>query len=350
LPNLLDRNRSTRRLRVWSAGCSVGAEAYSVAILLRRDFARELAGWDVTIRGTDINRHFLSRAREGCYEEWALRNTTAEFRQTHFVRSGQSWCIAPLYREGVSFQYHNLVAHPFPSLWKDLCAFDLILCRNVMIYFDLALARRIVTQLQQSLVEGGWLAVGHAEPNTELFAAFRIHNAAGAVLYQKEATAVLPRWTPPVLAQPWPVPDTAVDRPREQPPALDLAAIRALADRGAWDEADRSCRQAQTQDRLNPQVYFCHALVLEQTGRHAEAERALRQSLYLDRRFVLAHYYLGLLLQKQGHFPAAVRSFENVRALIAGSDPAQVFAEADGITAGEIDKLTRMHLEALEGG
>src|SRR5205823_4106245 len=92
VPDLLARNHASRRLRIWSAGCSVGAEAYSVAILLRRDFARELAGWDVTILGTDINRQFLARAREGCYEEWALRNTTAEFRPAHFVRSGQSWC------------------------------------------------------------------------------------------------------------------------------------------------------------------------------------------------------------------------------------------------------------------
>src|SRR5205807_1629584 len=102
-------------------------------------------------------------------------------------------------------------------------------------------------------------------------------------------------------------------------------------------------------DRLNPAVYFYHALVLEQSGRHAEAERALRQAVYLDRRFVLAHYYLGLLMQKQGHFSAAARAFENVLQLVARSSPAEVFAEGDGITAEELGKLTRMHIEALEG-
>ena len=361
IPDLLERNRASRRLRIWSAGCSVGAEPYSVAILLQRDFARELAGWDVTILGTDINRRFLARAREGCYEEWALRNTPAEFRQAHFVRSGQSWCIAPTYRAGVSFQYHNLVTDPFPSLWNDLFAFDLILCRNVTIYFAGAIVRRVVTQLHQSLVEGGWLAVGHAEPNIELFEAFRAVNAPGAVLYHKTPAPPtvdyaawlappVPVWTPPVLPDCLPSPQrVAVPlATAAAAPADELVAIRALADRGAWEEAERLCRAAQAKERLNPGVYFYHALVLEQTGRHAEAERALRQALYLDRKFVLAHYYLGLLMQKQGHFPAAVRSFANVLQLAAGIERAHVFAEGDGITAGELEKLTRMHLEALE--
>jgi chemotaxis protein methyltransferase CheR len=132
-------------------------------------------------------------------------------------------------------------------------------------------------------------------------------------------------------------------------PVVEIAAIRALADHGEWDEADRRCRGALANDRLNTVVYFYHALVLEQVGRHAEAERALRQAIYLDRRFVLAHYYLGLLLQKQGHFSAAARAFQNVLQLGERADPAQVFAEGDGITAGELVKLTRMHLEALEG-
>lgn len=380
VPDLLARHRSRRTLRVWSAGCSIGAEAYSVAMLLRRDFAHALAGWDVTVLGTDINREFLARAREGCYEEWALRNMPEENRRTLFVQSGKSWCVAPAYRDGVSFQYHNLVAHPFPSLWNNLFAFDLILCRNVTIYFAADIVRRIATQMHETLHEGGWLGVGHAEPNTSLFAAFRVVNTGGAILYQKvpaeegagrianpsydapsvpvvSAEAGDGAWTPPVL------PDAMFGDPRADvgpiaaaqaannlPATLaEVAAIRRLADRGEWDEADRRCRAAQVVDRLNPAVYFCHALVLEQSGRHAEAERALRQAVYLDRRFVLAHYYLGLLMQKQGHFSAAARSFENVLQLLARTGPAEVFAEGDGITAGELVKLTRMHIEALEG-
>src|SRR5205085_3181688 len=119
------------------------------------------------------NREFLARAREGRFEEWAFRSTPAELRRDCFVRSGNTWLVAPRFREGVSFQYHNLVTHPFPSLLNNLFAFDLILCRNVTIYFSTDIVRRIVDHFHHCLVEGGWLLVGHAEPNTESFRAFR---------------------------------------------------------------------------------------------------------------------------------------------------------------------------------
>jgi chemotaxis protein methyltransferase CheR len=102
-------------------------------------------------------------------------------------------------------------------------------------------------------------------------------------------------------------------------------------------------------DRLNPLVHFYHGLVLEQLGRHAEAEAALRRAIYLDRRFALAHYYLGLLLHK-GHEPQrAIRTFRNALDLLERLDPAHVFGDGDGLTAGDLARLTRKHLEILEG-
>ena len=85
---MIARNREGRRLRIWSAGCSTGAEPYSVAILLKREFAAELAGWEVSILGTDINREFLARAGAGRFEEWAFRSTPPELRAKCFARVG----------------------------------------------------------------------------------------------------------------------------------------------------------------------------------------------------------------------------------------------------------------------
>ena len=351
------------QLRVWSAGCSTGAEPYSLAILLRRDHGSRLAGWDVSVVGTDINREFLARAREGVFEAWALRNTPEEVRQACFTPVGNAWRINLEYREGVSFQYHNLVTHPFPSLLNNLFAFDLILCRNVTIYFNVEIVRRIVEHFRESLVEGGWLLVGHAEPNMELFRSYRTVTATGAVLYQKaEGTSSLfpcpasppTPWVPPEL------PDlsnrsvggavatpSVSPAPTTPPGQADLEAIRALADRGEWDRAAMKCQEMLGRDRLNPVVSFYEALVLEQTGRHAEAEKALRRVIYLDRTFVLGHYYLGLLLQKSGRLTQAARSFRNVLQLLQRIDEGQVLPDGDGITAGELRKLTDMHLEVL---
>lgn len=390
-PDLISRNQQSRQLRIWSAGCSTGAEAYTLSIMLKRDLAARLAGWDVTIVGTDINREFLARAREGEFADWAFRATPEEVQRACFTPLGKTWLIRPEYKQGVSFQYHNLVTHPFPSLLNNLFAFDLILCRNVTIYFSLEIVQRILGHFHQCLVDGGWLSVGHSEPNMELFRAYRTVNVPGAVLYQKSqlptgnaawlpppsmaetppapAAAGPQPWTPPVLPWVWPgASGTTLDFPPAVPPekalppyqatpplppiqavASEVETIRSLADRGEWAKAAQCCDQMLARDKLNPVVYFYQALVLEQLGRHADAEKSLRRSIYLDRNAVLAHYYLGLLLQKQGDLHQAARSFKNVQQLLARIRPDQVFVDGDGITAAELNKLTQMHLEVLEG-
>lgn len=376
LPEVLARNQESRQLRIWSAGCATGAEGYSLSILLRRDLGPRLAGWNVTIVGTDINRAFLASARTGLFEEWAFRSTPADLKTSCFTPEGKSWLIKPEYREGVSFQYHNLVQHPLPSLLNNLFAFDVILCRNVTIYFSADIVQRLVEHFHQCLVDGGWLAVGHSEPNIQLFRAFRTLNAPGAVLYQKSAAEQTP-WLPapvpsiamgPVVEPPAPltwVPPTlpwlentapeASSAPSDQAPAVDLgqardelAQIRDLADRGEWAAAAAACARELSRDKLRPAVYFYHALVLEQLGQHADGESALRRCIYLERGFVLAHYYLGLLLQKQGLLAQAARSFKNVQTLLKALAADHVFAHGDGITAAELSKLTHMHLEVLE--
>ena len=384
LPDLLERNRLGRHLRIWSAGCSTGAEPYSVSILLKQHMAEQLAGWDVTIIGTDINRTFLARARDAIYEEWAFRTTPEELRRTCFTRKGNAWRLNAEYREGVYFQYHNLVAHPSPSLVNNLLAFDVILCRNVTIYFSQEIACQLIGHFHQSLVNGGWLLVGHAEPNMELFRDFRTVNAPGAVLYQKaedsgqrtedrgqrtgdgEQRTDTP-WGE-VLRTPgmWPwteergqkteerqevapsmsAPTVPSDPFPTQP--VSLNAIRESADRGEWDKAAAGCRELLNKDKLNPMVYFVQALVLEQMGQHAPAEHSLRRAIYLDRGFVLGHYYLGLMFQKNQRLTEAARSFKNVIQLLARVPGDQIFADGDGISAEELRKLTEMHLEVLE--
>lgn len=127
----------------------------------------------MSILGTDVNRQCLARAREGRFEEWALRGLPEGLRRGCFTAVGREWHLAPEYRKGVSFQYHNLVTHPFPSLLHELADFDLILCRNVTIYFAPEIVRRLVDQFHRCLADGGWLVVGHAEPNVEWLRAFR---------------------------------------------------------------------------------------------------------------------------------------------------------------------------------
>jgi chemotaxis protein methyltransferase CheR len=357
LPEVLDRNRDCRTLRIWSAGCSIGAEPYSLAILLKDVFAERLVDWDVRILGTDINQTFLARAARGEFDENALRSTSDEFRQRWFSRQGKFWHVNPALKEWVSFQHHNLVEHPYPSIVHGITALDLIVCRNVMIYFDWNHIREIIGKFHECLVPGGWLAVGHAESNTEVFQDYQTVDAPGATLYRKKGDplstssiqpVLLPaEWTPPSLpAVPDNLPGTA-DRSVDKPVLTGLARIRQFAEEGKWIEASRCCDESIQTDRLNPSLYFYQALIVEQLGHYSESERALRRALYLDRNFVLAHYHLALLLRRAGNIEGALQSLNNVRDLLSRMDQQQI-ADGDGITAEELGQLTAIQLELLK--
>jgi chemotaxis protein methyltransferase CheR len=360
LPDLIARNNAKRSLRIWCAGCADGPEPYSLTILMKREMGRQLAGWDVTVLGTDINRRYLARARAGKFEEWAFRSVSSELKQRCFSREGKLWSIAPEYKEWVSFQYHNLVEHPFPLLLNGIFSFDLIVCRNVMIYFGLDLMRRLVGQFHDCLIPGGWLLVGPTEPNMICFTSFRAVNAPGVTLYQRP-DHVSPRPQFSILSSggqgavvndaplplPPPAPDLAPAAPASKSAAPTLADARRYADRGEWAHAVQCCDQLLEKDNLNPDIHLHQALVFEQMDQHAEAELSLRRAIYLDRQSVLAHYYLGLFLQSRADSRSAARLFENTLELLRSHQAAETFANADGITAGELTKLTKMHLEIL---
>jgi chemotaxis protein methyltransferase CheR len=356
-PDLIARNRDRLSLRIWCAGCADGPEPYSLAILRKREMADRLRGWQVTILGTDINRLSLARAREGEFEEWAFRSTPEDVLRNCFRKEGRRWTILPEYREGVSFQYHNLVEHAFPSLVNNLAMFDLIVCRNVMIYFGPDRMRKMILQFYDSLAPGGWLLVGPAEPNMMFFTSFQTVNAPGVTLYQKpeqsvpglEAQEFIPAPSPPAPRSPGPYP--AANRPplTDPDPALvdGLGDVRRYADRGEWENAARHCEELLKKDKLNSRIHFYYGLILDQMQRNAEAERSLRRAVELDRESVLPHYYLGLFLQSRGRVRHAAASFENVLKLLNLRRDADIFADADGITAADLRNLVKMHIETL---
>jgi chemotaxis protein methyltransferase CheR len=353
-PGLIERNRENRCLRIWCAGCADGSEPYSLSILLKREMADRFRGWQVTILGTDINRLSLARAREGKFEKWALRSTPEDVKSSCFQKDGQRWSLLREYCEGVSFQYHNLVENSFPSLANNLLAFDLIVCRNVMIYFGPDRMRRMVQQFHDCLVPGGWMLVGPAEPNMTFFTSFRTVNAPGVTLYQKAGQNVPePQADVTIAALPPPaVPLSAVvhrpPRKEARPARLNgLLEVRRHADRGAWESAARCCEELLTQDDRNSTVHFYHGLVLDQMQRRPEAERALRRAIELDRQSVLPQYYLALLLESAGDLRHAAQSFESVLKLLSVRRDAHIFTDADGITVAELRKLVTMHIETL---
>jgi len=162
LPRLIDSRRATRTLRFWSAACSTGQEAYSLAMLLREHFA-SLAAWDVRIEGTDICAEVVARAQAGVFHRIEMnRGLPARYIVRYFDRIGEDWAVKPELRQLCHFRRANLCASPFPfSRVGD--RFDVIFLRNVMLYFAQPTRCSLLAAIHRILAPDGVLILGSAE-------------------------------------------------------------------------------------------------------------------------------------------------------------------------------------------
>ncbi|MBI5189436.1 MAG: protein-glutamate O-methyltransferase CheR [Nitrospirae bacterium] len=177
------KRKEDRTLRIWSAGCSTGEEPYTIAMLLMEK--GYCPGWDIEIIGSDINQKVLGSARRAIYKKSAFR-TTDDRRLARFFKedSPGNYKIADEVRKMVSFSYLNLFDPYKLSFLKD---FDLIFCRNVIIYFDMDSKKKLVETFYNKLVPGGYLLLGHAESLMNISAAFKLVHLTNDMVYQKPA-------------------------------------------------------------------------------------------------------------------------------------------------------------------
>jgi chemotaxis protein methyltransferase CheR len=181
LPQLERRNARARRLRIWSAGCSSGEEAYTVAMLLKEN--GRFDGWDVEVYGTDISRRVLATARQGEYGPSALRATPPEKVARYFTPVGTNRVrVRDDVRAWVSFGHHNLQD---PETGPLLSRMDAVFCRNVLIYFDTPARQRVLRLIYDRLVPGGFLMLGHSENLINLSADFELVHLRGDLVYRK---------------------------------------------------------------------------------------------------------------------------------------------------------------------
>jgi chemotaxis protein methyltransferase CheR len=176
LPRLMEERRDTRKLRFWSAAASTGQEAYSLAMLL---IEAGLGGWDIQILGTDFSSKVLDRARSGNYQQIEVnRGLPAALLVKYFRRREAEWQLSESVRKLVNFESIDLRA----SL-RVLGPFDLIFCRNVMIYFDAETKKKIMKELHGTLFRGGWLLLGGVETAFGFEEAFDRQSMGNATAY-----------------------------------------------------------------------------------------------------------------------------------------------------------------------
>ena len=382
LPELIrSRERGEKRLRIWSAGCATGEEPYSIAIALRTAIPTP-GDWYVTILATDINPRILRRATAGVYGEWAFRNVPAWLRKDNFCsKKDGRFEILPEIRKMVTFSYLNLAEDIYPSPLNNTNAMDLIFCRNVLMYFAPERATQVGHRLYRSLVDGGWLVVGASELSHQTFPQFTPVHFPGAIAYRKG----LQESRPPVVsrleelpcANPLP-PDwgrgqgeggekaleivkpslrenayaeafepCAREDDKESSPAI-ASSVRALADQGKLEDALAACEEAIAADKLDPELHYLRAIILQEQNKEAEATASFKAALYLKPNFAPAHFALGNLLLRRGNRRAAKKCFDNVLALLSACRREEILPESEGLTAGRFREIIHATMQVWE--
>ncbi|HNT73636.1 MAG TPA: CheR family methyltransferase [Anaerolineae bacterium] len=384
LPAIIARQRSLRALRIWSAGCASGEEAYSVAMLLR-ELLPDANDWAITILATDINNEALDRARQAVYGEWAFREERARlWRQRYFIPEGKRYRLKPEVCRMVTFARLNLVEDVYPSYETNTTTLDLILCRNVTIYFSETVTRRVVARFYEALSPGGWLVVGHAEPSLSVYQRYETCNYPDTVLYRRPCQSTLggverggasarsarpPAVEPPALPEDtppsYPPPAPAVETPGDlleqaeewihdgraeeaRDLLLTLSASRpgdalvgvllgrAYANLGDWRNAEYWCAHAVHLDKLAGDAYYTLSLVYQHQGRLDEAITMMKKVVYLDRNHILGHFGLADLYRDKRLWGQAQKSLDNARRLLNGHADDDLIPGSGGITVSSL--------------
>lgn len=167
LPRLIEARRHSRSLHFWSAACSTGQEAYSLAMLMREHFSI-LAGWNIRVEGTDISAEVVERAREGRFHRIDInRGLPARFIVRYFNRAGEDWVIKPEVKLMCNFRQANLCGPQFPFA-RSTDRFDVIFLRNVMLYFSPETRKALLARIFQLLEPDGILFLGASEQPADL--------------------------------------------------------------------------------------------------------------------------------------------------------------------------------------
>jgi chemotaxis protein methyltransferase CheR len=379
LPALAELRPEGHGLRVWSAGCASGEEAYSLAMFLHQQGLLDKA----TVCGSDLCERALVKARAGRYRDWSLRGVDRTGLGRYLRTRGDETTVCDELRQKVRFGRLNLADDTYPSVVSGIWEMDLIFCRNVLIYLSPQVIARVERGFFDALAPGGWLVAGPSDPLLGKHAPFETITTEHGLLYHKPGPSVVeaPRKSIRVsYEQPLPsaersdsahrtlaAPKTsktsrvtsskAARVPRSSVPARtaapDVGASAAAQVRSIWRAsgaaaARAACEKAIARHALAAELHYLHALTLMDLGADPEAIRAARQCLYLDRSLVMAHFTLAALLRRSLDHKGARRAYRSVLEASSSLPPEQPIAMGDGVTANHLALAAQRALGELE--
>ncbi len=381
LPEIIQRHALDKRIGILSAGCSIGAEPYSIAMLLHR-LLPDGGEWKVKITGIDINEEALAHARRAIYDEWAMRSIPEPFKREFFLKREDGWHLPGAIIEMAAFQRTDISRESLPDYRNGLYDFDLILCRNLFIYYHSDKVREMAANLAKALVEGGYLMTGHGELLGGELPSFTPRSYPESVIYQKilkvpweTRTETLPVQFIPLSPNP-PAVNNAVIRPNDHPPvthdmpgtlsggapsllkegrnreaaaaasialaadpdnaALFMVMGEAQANLGAFDSAQAALGKAASLDIHSPRPHWILAHIEEALGNMAGAIGHYEKALYRDPSFIPAYLELAPVHENGGDFARAAKTREAALNLLKSMPAEKRIEPYEQVTAGEL--------------
>jgi chemotaxis protein methyltransferase CheR len=352
LPERASARAKSRTLRLLSVGCASGEEPYTLAILVQKQGLEP--AFKVEILGMDFNTDSLEKARRAVYSTWSLRETPPDVREHWFISQGQKFQLVASLREAVQFHEHNLVKPSAELLPPG--RYDVIFCRNVLMYFTPEHAADIVERLTRALLPGGYLFLGHAETLRGLSHSFHLRHTHNTFYYQRkdvlpeqEAAASPAHDQSPWAAHAAPAANgewvdtwlqavqrssdrirTLSDARPEQPQAAPQAVVPTLLGRNdlrqplellqseRYAEALSSLPEAPAAEPADPTALLLRAALLTHQGDLHPAEAACRKLLQQDELNAGAHYLLALCFERRENLLVAAEHDRTAVYLDAG--------------------------------
>jgi chemotaxis protein methyltransferase CheR len=273
--------------------------------------------------------------------------------------------ILPEIKGMVTFANLNLARDPYPSLVNGTNAMDVILCRNVLMYFSTERAKEVLRGLRHSLAPGGWIVVSPSECSHTLLSEFATVSFPGATLYRKlsdapnipeqlewsAASVDTPALPLPEIVQATPPPQPEPIEVRDADDAATMASLaRECANDGRLSEALEWCDKAIAAEKLNAGYHYLLGAILQECVRMDSAAASLQRALYIEQDFAVAHFALGNLRRQQGSFSEAERHFKNTLHALSKCPPAEPLPESEGITAERLAEIVQSMLQPAMAG
>ncbi len=364
LPRLIEKNSISKTLRIWSAACSSGEEIYSVSMILHQ-LIPNINDWNIELTGTDINLQALEKARKGLYTSWSFRMVPEHLIREYFTLVKNVYHLKEKIKNLATFKYFNLVADlsDFPGTTKD--RFDLIICRNVFIYFNSAGIEKAVTNFVKALKSEGYLLTGHSELANRHFPGLTLVPYPQSFIFQKSDKTkydTTTRFQDFKFAEPkneekneWRAPGKKkavkielpfqetreVESPSDESALLDLA--RTKANSGKLDEAKVLCDKINEGNPFNPGSYFLLGQIANESGEIQNAIALFNKVLYLDHEFFPASLELAAIHDFFGERQKANRCRTTVLEQLKRSDPDKTVIFYQNMKISEIiDEINKM--------